>query len=560
MWKIAPALAFAAVVALAQSQSSKNGSIGGVVRDTGTGTPIAEVVVSVTINSRYANGTIYTSSDSKTITVLTDAQGRYRLSDLPAGVYRVWARSKDLLGASGAKMVNLRSGQDLASIDFSFAASGSITGRVLDQNREPIPGASVHLVSKEYSSGGVAYLVRDVVRADDQGAYALRRVAPGRSFLLMAANRTAIPPISETPADLKLRKPSFVPTYYPSAGDPEGAAPVVLGAGERREGVDLLMLRAPSYCIEGRLQGSAGPVPSLLMIAGQELGAGIASGGGAAMLPPSTDVGTDGKFRVCGLRAGNYKLMAYSPSPPSAAPSAPPQFGTLPVTISDKDVAGLLVVESPGLPLKGTVEWAGAPLDPPLTARLSVYLRNLSRSVSMQGEPQTYARSEIPGEFSIPTVLVDEYRVATNLNAPGVYVKDITYGGASVLYAPLRAGSSANNELRVVLARDGGSIAVKVAGKDGNAAPHVNVVIFPAGVPSEAALAERMVIGEADQNGNYSYGVLAPGKYFVLATTTTVDRTVESIGKLWGARTKAKDVELAPNASAQVTLEPSRID
>ncbi len=560
MWKIAPALALAAVMALAQSQSSKNGSISGVVRDTGTGTPIADVTVSVTINSRYANGTVYMRSDSKEIRVLTDPQGRYRLSDLPAGVHRVSARSKDILGASGAKMVNLRSGQELASVDFSFPENGSITGRVLDQNREPVPGASVHLVSKEYSSGGVAYLVREVVRADDQGTYTLRRVVPGRSFLLMAANRTAIPPISETPADLKLRKPSFVPTYYSNSADPEGAAPVVLGAGERREGVDLLLLRAPSYCIEGRLQGSAGPVPSLLMIDGQELGAGIASGGGSTMMPPSTNVGPDGKFRVCGLRAGNYKLMAYSPSPPSAAPNAQPQFGALPLTITDKDFAGILLVESPGLPLKGTVEWAGAPPDPPLTAKLSVYLRNLSRSMRMQGELQNSARSDIPGEFSIPTVLVDEYSVATNLNAPGVYVKDITYGGASVLHAPLRAGSSANNELRVVLARDGGSIAVKVAGKDGNAAPYMNVVIFPAGVPSEAALAERMVIGETDQNGNYSYGVLAPGKYFVLATTTTVDRTVESIGKLWSARTKAKDVELAPNASAQVALEPSRID
>jgi hypothetical protein len=376
----------------------------------------------------------------------------------------------------------------------------------------------------------------------------------------MAANRTTIPPISESPTDPKLRKPSFVPTYYPNSADPEGAAPVVLGAGESRDGVDLLLLRATSYCIEGTLRGSAGPVPSILMIDGQELGAGMASGGGSTMMPPSTNVGPDGKFRVCGLRAGNYKLMAYSPWPPSTAPTAQPQFGTLPLTIIDKDITGLLVAESPGLPLAGTVVWAGTPPDPPLTARLLIDLRTLSRSTNLQGEPETYARSEIPGEFSIPIVIPDEYRVVTYPIAPGVYVKDIVYGNASVLHDPLRMGSALNNELRVVLARDGGSIAVKVAGKDGNAAPYVNVVIFPAGLTSEAALADRMVVGETDQDGNYSYGVLAPGKYFVLATTTTVDRTVDSIGRLWGGRTKAKDVEVGPSASAQVTLEASRVE
>lgn len=83
---------------------------------------------------------------------------------------------------------------------------------------------------------------------------------------------------------------------------------------------------------------------------------------------------------------------------------------------------------------------------------------------------------------------------------------------------------------------------------------------MPADVRSEAGLADTLVAGETDQDGNYSRAVLPPGKYFLLATTRTVDTTVESIGKLWGARTRAKTVEVAPKSNAQVTLEPVQID
>ena len=84
--------------------------------------------------------------------------------------------------------------------------------------------------------------------------------------------------------------------------------------------------------------------------------------------------------------------------------------------------------------------------------------------------------------------------------------------------------------------------------------------MMPADLNSEAALADRLVSGETDQDGSYSYEVLAPGKYLVLATTMRLDRTVERIGKLWAARGQAKTVEIGPNAKAQITIEPVKID
>jgi hypothetical protein len=63
----------------------------------------------------------------------------------------------------------------------------------------------------------------------------------------------------------------------------------------------------------------------------------------------------------------------------------------------------------------------------------------------------------------------------------------------------------------------------------------------------------------------YQYGVypsvaLPPGKYHTLASTTPLDKTPESIAKLWHARLRAKEVAIGPGEHASVTLQPTSID
>jgi hypothetical protein len=65
-----------------------------------------------------------------------------------------------------------------------------------------------------------------------------------------------------------------------------------------------------------------------------------------------------------------------------------------------------------------------------------------------------------------------------------------------------------------------------------------------------------MLQGQSDQFGVYTSGSLAPGKYFVLATNASVDRTPESSGKLMRAQIHAQETELPPNGSIAVTIMP----
>ena len=68
------------------------------------------------------------------------------------------------------------------------------------------------------------------------------------------------------------------------------------------------------------------------------------------------------------------------------------------------------------------------------------------------------ATSSVPGQFSFPGLVLDEYSMQTRGLPDGLYVKDLTYGGQSVLGKALRVGSAIGDAgLRVVVARDGGS-------------------------------------------------------------------------------------------------------
>jgi hypothetical protein len=171
-------------------------------------------------------------------------------------------------------------------------------------------------------------------------------------------------------------------------------------------------------------------------------------------------------------------------------------------------------------------------------------------------------QSSIPGNFNFPDLLLDDYEVKTFMVSTGLYVKDVTYAGVSVLHEPLRLGSAVGNaSFRVVVGSDGGSADIDVADKDRNPVPHANLVIMPAGATSESALASQLVLGQADQSGRYSSGSFPPGKYYVVATAAPIALTYESISRLWSVRSsKAAIVDIAGGRTVQAIVEPMKIE
>jgi hypothetical protein len=416
------------------------------------------------------------------------------------------------------------------------------------------------LIGRQYVAGTLHYYRRNQGRTNDKGEYRIEHVLPGEAYLVLARRQnTKLDPISDAPAEPELRRSAEIPTYYPGSPSREGGQLIVLRPGEHREGIDILMLRAPSFCIEGQLTRAGQPAELRFWIRPKEMSFGIGMTGGITGLPQGGTTGPGGKVRICDLAPGEYELTASS-----LDLNFPEFYGSMPVLIADRDARGVTVSAVPRVVLSGEAVWVGQPPEKELDARFVFGIRPMHRSFGGGGA----ATGSVPGKFLVRSsseradVLFDDYWVQPRPLSGSLYIKNITYANTSVVLSPLRLGSAmAGTELRVLVGHDGGFIQARVADKEGQTAADANVVIMPENARSELELAAVRIVGQTDQNGTYSSNALAPGKYYILATTSAVANwSPESMAKLWRARTKAKEIDLAPNATVQLTLEPMALD
>lgn len=546
---------FFIVASLAMAQTpvaSTNAGISGIVKDKTTGTPMKDYVVSTYVNAVWANGGITMSPTSKQVTSTTDEHGAYKLNDLPPAQYHVMARSAQGFGGGLTRIVTV-AGHDIEGIDFKATAAGSITGKVVDENKDPVPGMSVVLVSREYYLGTVGYYLGGFgAVTDDRGEYTISRAEAGHAYFVMAEMRPkALAGHSETPLNPKMRKRVPMRTWYPGAPSKDGAAPIVLRPGERREGIDIEVKKSASYCVDGILSTANGPGALNFTYEGLQPSSGVSTRGGSFMGTPRGTAAPNGEFRVCDLYPGSYRFTV---SDPLAGPQQDGGYTITNIVIADQDLHDVRIATLPGLSMEAEAVLEGVQPQTPLTTKASVTLRPLFRT-QVPGE-RLGGRPDIPGTVTLSGLLMDDYTVRATVNAPGLYIKDVTYGGRSVLYEPFRLGSAvAGTGLRVAVGQDGAALTAIVTDKDGAPVADSTVIAMPAGTPSEGVLAARIVSGQTDQLGQYVFEPLGPGTYYVVATEDAYDMTLESIGKLWQSHLRYQKVELAARGVIKVGLQ-----
>ena len=333
------------------------------------------------------------------------------------------------------------------------------------------------------------------------------------------------------------------------------------------------MRNAASHCLEGtvRLRDGAGAVRFEVEEAEPEIWSDAnvpipipktwVSGlrAIARMPPPGNVAAPDGTIRVCNLHPGEYLLKAYSTGSDTGALGkdigpASKDLVKEPVTIADLDVSGLVLSPQLQADLEGDLVWDGKPPEDPISMRLLTEITAAGADLW----DVTAITTTVPHHFSLP-LRNGDYFASVQAVPAGVYVKDVTYGGRSYLNQVFPA-SGTSSGLQVILARDGARVSVKAADQDGNAVPGATAVIIPAHANSEAAMASAMIMGETDASGTWSSPMIAPGKYYVIATRMTVNHGVETIARLWRARARAEEIEVTSGATLQLNRVPAPIE
>jgi len=508
------------VAAVPAQGGEAKASIAGIVRDIATRLPLARARVSV---------------DSKEA-VTTGDDGRFEFSDLAEGRHSISAWDAEQTGSTWLSVL-VRANQP-ASLELRLKTGGTICGRLVDENKRPVTGATVVLLEPQFRSGEVNYSPKDDVSVSDEGAFRFERVPAEHDYLILA------------------RKAGWAPAYYSNSRYLEGAEPVRLFSGEQRTGVDIRMLSSATWCIDGSVQPRV-DLPRLRLRVAMHHSVDPAAFGphpSVTGLPVEWKTAESGSFHGCGLPAGDYLLSA-STEPEENRPRL---YDVVEIRVSGEDLHDVQLRLHYGLTIEGQVSWDAPPRNETAPARLTLDLSPFWQPLPMGsvGFKIGYgAKAAIPGSFRFDGLPPDDYEWKVDNLPEGCYLRSATLGGVDVLGKPLRLETAADaGPLRIVVAGDGGLFRARVTDSDNNPIPEGTLYLIPGNSASEAELASRLYTAQIEDGRVAIETALPPGRYLALATNLDMDGTAEQVARLWHARSKATAVEVAPGAVSEVTL------
>src|SRR5438876_3081867 len=151
-------------------QLSNTASVEGVVARLDTGKPLARATVTLS-NDRYT---------SQVLNTTTDATGRFSFLNVPPGEYRLQAsrqgpyipaeygqRKPDERGTP----ITIQPGQKITEIRLQLAPTSSISGRILDNDGEPLGRVEVQALQSLYLDGHRDLYPVQTVMTNDLGDY-----------------------------------------------------------------------------------------------------------------------------------------------------------------------------------------------------------------------------------------------------------------------------------------------------------------------------------------------------------------------------------------------------
>lgn len=247
-------------------------------------------------------------------TTTTDRDGRFAFQGVEPGRYRIGVQKSGYTSDGNGQLpeLPLAAGERLGDVTVALQRGAVISGRVIDEEGQPLVNANVAPMRKLPSRAVGTSMRRDVLspagagaQTNDLGEFRLHSLAPGE-YYVQAMVYSHFGPSSGAGAT------TLVPTYFPSAPDSNGAQMLTVAAGQTLGDVEIRMTRAPAFRVAGVVTDDTGRpvVNAMVRLATDEL-----NDGSMFMMGRSLDSRTDtaGRFTINGVTSGAYTLVAVAP-------------------------------------------------------------------------------------------------------------------------------------------------------------------------------------------------------------------------------------------------------
>jgi uncharacterized protein (DUF2141 family) len=239
--------------------SDKTGSITGIVRDSVTRMPVKKATVSINAMFAMPVNSANAAKVQQPQATVTDASGTFTVASLPPGRYRVAIQHQNYPQArfgGVSKNVDVKAGESGAPLAVDLVPGGAVSGRIVDEEGEPIQGCFVQPHPAKNPEQGVQMSGNPTTNED--GDYRFYSVPPGKYVFTAQCNTAVFQPRPFSAGADPPPSRGYPMQYYPLAADAKAAEAVELTPGGEKSGIDFRMRPAPVTQIHGIMSpGSA---------------------------------------------------------------------------------------------------------------------------------------------------------------------------------------------------------------------------------------------------------------------------------------------------------------
>ena len=485
-----------------EPKPEKPGVVQGAVFDANTGAPLSKATVIMMGTATRTRSRISTR---------TGADGTFSFDEVSPGQWHLSAsRNRYARQSYGQKGTSSRgtalrvaAGQEITDITFKLVPAAVVTGRVVDEDGEPIPHCRVMAMKFVYTNGRRQLMpTSGSSQTDDRGEYRMFGITPGKYYIGATYGNQRMYGASLVGAGDEIDS-SYPTIYYPGVQEPDQTTPIQLRGGEERSGIDFRLVRERAFRIQGRItMPGGGPIP-------RDVGLNLMPRSGnwwaMRMRNHSPAKKKTGEFEFRGVRPGSYVIMAQTRRGESTL------HARVPVDVGGSHMEGLVVPLAPAIKISGQVK-----LDTPTPGETSIEeirLRLSPREWPMGGSG---AAVKADGVFEFRELAPGSYTISAYRLPDNAYLKAATLGDRDALDEGLiiEQGFSGGS-LQILVGLDAGAVEGAVLNDDGQRVPGATVVL----VPEEAKRKREDLFKQVstDQYGHYSISGLAPGEYDLFA-------------------------------------------
>jgi hypothetical protein len=449
------------------------------------------------------------SGVSSPISTDTDSQGRFSVQLAP-GSYRLWVErngfARQIYGALSpageGTVLTLAPGQQLRQLTFRMTPLGAISGRVADEDGDPLQGVGIQVLRFSYASGHRQLVSIAGATSNDRGEYRVYGLRAGHYLLLATPPGAPMSSAFVSGGLLPEAQDTYAAFYYPGVPDADAASPVSLPEGGELADVNFDLRKLRAITLHGRIVSPMGKLSGSqveVVLAHNEKNSASYIDRASAVIDPAT-----GRFEIHGVSPGSYLLVA------SQLFAGRPLGGRIPVEVSatapPEEVTLML---APAFDLNGNVEIEGVPRGsvPNLTVRLAP-------AEGLALGPQPWSKVASDGSIRLPGVTPGIWKLAIDALPEGLWIKTATFADNEIPAGEFSVSESSRGQLRIVLAGNGARISGTVTAEG---QPSRAIVVLAPSAPELRGAHQLYRVTNTSERGVFSLQGVRPGVYKLFA-------------------------------------------